>query len=80
VNPPFPCAHCGATVRPITRHARLSAGSREEHDRELREADITMAVLRVTRDRDHAFDVIRRGAAARGNAFPYPATLEIERC
>lgn len=59
-------------------HGRtLQRGSKEAHDRKIREGDLVVAASRAMYDHEHAFDVIRRGAAARGNAFPYPATLEI---
>lgn len=64
------CTHCGAPVRRMTLHARLSAGPREAHDRKVRESELAVASYRACYDRDYSFDVIRRAAAARGNAFP----------
>lgn len=71
------CRHCGEPIRAITKHARLSAGPREAHDRAVREADLALAAARATYDREHSFSVLRLRAAARGNAFPHPVALEI---
>ena len=69
MNRDFPCAHCGATIRVLSVHARLSAGPREEHDRRMRESDVAMAAARAARDHVYSFAVIRRAAAARGNTL-----------